>query len=377
MQVQLAIVLTSLFFLGIICWSLVGSTSRSMLSLYKHNPLVDAPDNQKQIKNRIAKFENHVQSIKYTILWSFLAITGGCLLLLFLVYASTTQYLQNELYHLREQLQFTLPQLANRSNNHEELTDPFVGLQMDIQLLLNRIEEQKQNELFKEQLDRWQDIARRLAHEIKNPLTPILLAIQQLHQKYSGEDKNYKGILDMSQEIVREEIETLRRLVEEFSSFAKLPKVVPEREDLRKVVKEFLNAYDWFEGKADIELMCGETPIWVQLDKMLFKRVLHNLIQNAIEAGSTQLIIRCSILATQKILCQIEDNGPGIPEHLQSKIFTPYFTTKDFGTGLGLSITKKLIIDHGGRINLGSNLKGGATFSILLPKPRPVPEKES
>lgn len=299
-------------------------------------------------------------------------LTLVSLLALWLWQVLLTSFSQT-LRELRETVRASSPQDLFRGSaarlQKARSDDELQRLQEDLAHLFAHLDEGQQKEVFQEQVERWQDVARRLAHEIKNPLTPILLAVQELDTQYKDGDGRYERLLRSTREIVQEEVETLRRLVEEFSSFAKLPQVRLQLEDLNRVVRDFLDSYGWFAQQAQVEFVEGEAALWCRLDRALLKRVLFNLVQNAIEASSPQVILRTGVLPDGRRLCQIEDRGPGLPAHLQSKVFTPYFTTKQFGTGLGLAITKKIVIDHGGDIKAGANAQGGATFTIFLPAP--------
>lgn len=309
--------------------------------------------------------------------WTSVALLGVALLVSLLVGWLLYRWLFFDLFRLRIQMRQAVPGLLTplQEEQGHVAHEPMVGLQQDVHQLVDKLREQQQNEVFKEQVDRWQDVARRLAHEIRNPLTPILLTVQELHKQYKHQDDRYKKLLEASVSIVEEEIDSLRRIVDEFSDFAKLPQVRLEPLDLNLIVTEFLDAYHYFRDSVEIRVELHHQPLWASVDRMLFKRVLHNLVKNAIEAGSPLVVMRTGSLSTREILCQIEDKGPGIPEHLQSKIFTPYFTTKQMGTGLGLSITKKIIIDHGGAITVSANPDRGSTFTIRLPAL--LPPKES
>lgn len=305
------------------------------------------------------------ESLQTGYFWASVALLGVSLLFAFLAVWLLHRWWFGELFQLRKHLRYRLPGEVQLSG--ELVTeDPIWGLQRDLQQVVDVLLEKQHNEVFKEQVARWQDVARRLAHEVRNPLTPILLTVQELEKQFNHSDNRYKSLLQTSVSIVREEVSSLRRIVEEFSAFAKLPQVEPKPLDLNQVVLEFLDAYNWFDGRTQLEWKRHPEVLRAAIDRMLLKRVLHNLVENAIEAGSPVLLIRTGQLPTEEVILQIEDRGPGIPEHLQSKIFTPYFTTKQLGTGLGLSITKKIVIDHGGAITVSANPDGGSTFTIRL-----------
>ena len=230
---------------------------------------------------------------------------------------------------------------------------------------------------YLERVSTWQEIARRLAHEIKNPLTPILLAVQQLDRKfddYHERPERYRRLVSDAMEIVGEEVESLRKLVREFSDFARLPKVAPEPTDAAEFIQDLVRTNPQFA--PHVEVVEAEGSVMVGLDGTMMRRALINLIENAQQAidnagyeapGTITLRVREEQDAA---LIIIEDRGPGIaPEHLE-RLFDPYFTTKSEGTGLGLAIVRKIILDHGGDIQASSPLtdEGGARFTISLPR---------
>lgn len=232
---------------------------------------------------------------------------------------------------------------------------------------------------YLKRVGQWRTVARRLAHEIKNPLTPIVLAVDECFQQYRGEDPRFRSLLTTMRDIVTEEVESLRTLVGEFAAFARLPRPNLRPDDLA----EFLRA-SWprFEredlpaasGRSiHLELDCDGGAMPTALDRTLFHRALVNLVGNAKQAAAS--VARqeaCTIRVTARRLegwCDvtIDDDGPGIPDVLKAAVFDPYVTTKREGTGLGLSIVQKIVIDHGGTVEVGDNPSGGARFVIRLP----------
>ena len=251
------------------------------------------------------------------------------------------------------------------------LVESFNGMVAELAANRARIE-------YLQKISAWQEMARRLAHEIKNPLTPIQLAAQQLRVKYDGDDPKFARLLEQSTEIISEEVATLRRLTSDFSSFAKLPEVTPEPSDL----VEFLS--DCKSTLTPVALQKGVTtifetpnhPIPIMLDRIMLKRVIDNLVRNGVESlvdgkiESPQITVSATRHTRGKhasVEIRISDNGPGVSKAAQSSIFDPYFTTKVDGTGLGLAISKKIVLDHGGRIWLDNATTHGATFIITLP----------
>ena len=204
----------------------------------------------------------------------------------------------------------------------------------------------------------WQQLARRLAHEIKNPLTPIQLAVQELRDRYKGDDEPFRKVLFQATEIVTEEVEALRRLTTEFSSFAKLPAVDAQPTDLRGFLEEASQALALLASeRAKVEVELPPAGIDAAIDRMLMRRVLDNLVRNAVEAidgsgGDGQVVVRAGRTPAGQPVIEVEDDGPGIAEEERERVFEPYYTTKDEGTGLGLAIVKKIVLEHGGHVSL-------------------------
>jgi nitrogen fixation/metabolism regulation signal transduction histidine kinase len=226
--------------------------------------------------------------------------------------------------------------------------------------------------VYLQKVSAWQEVARRLAHEIKNPLTPIQLAVQELASKYRGGDPAYARLLETAQEILDEEVGAIRRLVDDFSAFAKLPKVAPLPVDLGQVVDDFARAHPEWQEALRVE---RHAPVEALCDRMLVRRVLANLVENAVQAATAagrhpivQLGVGLDASARAASLT-VEDNGPGVESEARERIFDPYVTTKEHGTGLGLAIVRKIVLDHGGDVRLSEapSALGGARFVVTLP----------
>jgi two-component system nitrogen regulation sensor histidine kinase NtrY len=226
---------------------------------------------------------------------------------------------------------------------------------------------------YLQKVSAWQEVARRLAHEIKNPLTPIQLAVQELASQYRGGDPTYQLLLATAQEILKEEIGSIRRLVDDFSAFAKLPKVEPAPVDLAQVVDDFVRTHA--EWQAFVRFDRPATAVGALCDRMLIRRVLANLVENAIDAaegaGRTPQVLLS--IAPDPIRhgasLIVDDNGPGIPARDRERVFDPYVTSKDHGTGLGLAIVRKIVLDHGGDVHASAAPAplGGARLTVTIP----------
>lgn len=239
----------------------------------------------------------------------------------------------------------------------------------------------------------WSEVARRMAHEIKNPLTPIRLSAERLAKNLlgngaspadSGESASNGTRLDeRGRKLVREcttligaEVETLQRMVDEFSSFARLPAARPVMSDISKLVSDAIKLYEERLDGIHMECHLGSELPPVMADPDQIKRLLVNLIDNAIHAitenyspdGIKQVVISTSEIAERDALeISVSDTGPGIPATDRELIFSPYFSTRKRGTGLGLAIVSHIVAEHGGKIRVEDNLPHGARFVIELP----------
>ena len=217
----------------------------------------------------------------------------------------------------------------------------------------------------------WREVARRIAHEVKNPLTPIQLSAQRLKKRYGERLSGEEGeVFYECTEMIVKQVEELKRLVDEFSNFARMPTSKPVPSDIREIIKEALSLYK--EAHKEIRLVFRDSEIVpvFNLDREQIKRAMINIIDNAIEAidGEGEVVVDLdydSVL--QMVRIEVADNGRGIsPEH-QMRLFEPYFSTKKQGTGLGLAIVSTIITDHNGFIRVQDNKPKGSKFIIELP----------
>jgi two-component system nitrogen regulation sensor histidine kinase NtrY len=238
--------------------------------------------------------------------------------------------------------------------------------------MVEDLKKDRQQILYLQRIGAWQDVARRLAHEIKNPLTPIQLAVQQLVSSYSGGDERYGKMLADAAEIMGEEISGLRRLIDAFSALGRLPPVEPRPLALAQLADD-LAKDPVYSGRLDMVAPPG--PVTVAGDRLLLRRVLANLIENGMHAGEAagkpgRVVLRWSADHGQQIArITVDDEGEGVTGEERERIFEPYVTSKETGTGLGLAIAKKIAIDHGGNLSADAERAptGGARFVLILP----------
>ncbi len=215
----------------------------------------------------------------------------------------------------------------------------------------------------------WAEVARRLAHEIRNPLTPIQLSAERLQLKLESKlSAADAGILVRSTQTIVSQVAALKRMVDSFSQYARTPGPAMRPLDLNALVREVLVLYESLGSVMALKLADGLPA--VQGDATLIRQVVHNLLQNAQDALSGATAPRIEIATTLndgRVELAVTDNGSGFPEHLMKRAFEPYVTTKPRGTGLGLSIVRKIIEEHHGEVTLANVAPHGARVAILLP----------
>jgi two-component system, NtrC family, nitrogen regulation sensor histidine kinase NtrY len=216
----------------------------------------------------------------------------------------------------------------------------------------------------------WREVARRLAHEIKNPLTPIQLSAERLRRHFSTAPSQSKALLDECTSTIIGEVESLKGLVDEFSQFARMPSPRTVPTDLAQLITDTVALYNGIFSDVRIDQRYAPGVPLVRLDPEQIRRVIINLVDNAIEAMERRGAI---VLETQLdpsnglVRVMVSDNGPGIPAAEREKLFLPYYSTKRRGSGLGLAIVRRIIAEHGGSIDVGDNTPRGTRFTIELP----------
>jgi nitrogen fixation/metabolism regulation signal transduction histidine kinase len=246
-----------------------------------------------------------------------------------------------------------------------------------------------------ERIAAWRDIARRIAHEIKNPLTPIKMAMETLRKTHARKHPDFDEIFEESTKTVLEETARLERIVTEFSRFARMPRPKAESMDVVEVAERVVSMHDLPAAAAtlpeaakgvrvELATEIGRMPS-VRADREQLVQVLVNVVQNACDAarekqGDTggRVVVKVGRAENDGVRIVVSDNGPGIPDDARAAVLEPYYTTKSHGTGLGLAIVDRIVSDHGGSVTLGDSSElGGAEITIVLRREGPSDEPES
>jgi nitrogen fixation/metabolism regulation signal transduction histidine kinase len=221
----------------------------------------------------------------------------------------------------------------------------------------------------------WSEVARRLAHEIKNPLTPIQLSAERLRHKYLDrmQDKD-REVLDRLTHTIIQQVEAMKEMVNAFSSYARTPQVRIERVGLNELAREVVELYRYNRPGATVEAQLDERVPRVDADPGRLRQVLHNLLKNALEACEGRPGCRVALgtryveeRGAHHVEVSVEDDGPGFAPEVLEHLFEPYVTTKSRGTGLGLAIVKKIVEEHGGIVRAEARPEGGARVWLRIP----------
>jgi nitrogen fixation/metabolism regulation signal transduction histidine kinase len=214
----------------------------------------------------------------------------------------------------------------------------------------------------------WQQVARTIAHEIKNPLTPIKLSTERMYDKFLNESKDFPTVIKSTSETILHEIDNLQKLVDTFHKYAKFPDPVLKTESINHIVTETIEMFKG-ENVEITENLDKDIPN-LSLDKGQIRQAMTNFLKNAIQSfdgmaapGKIQVTSRRE---DEKVIVSVEDNGCGIPEENLRRLFQPYFTTKKHGSGIGLALTERIISLHGGKILCESKVGEGTKFTILF-----------
>lgn len=281
-------------------------------------------------------------------------------------------------WYISNQLTKNIRDISNQMlgvNLNEDFTpivyhneDEFLPLVNSYNKSLRMIEEQKQLLSYKEKESAWREMAKQVAHEVKNPLTPMKLLVQNFERKF---DKNNPDIEVKVQRLCRslvEQIDLIVKVANAFSEFTKLPE---KKDDILNVNEEIYSIVRIFDEKGEIRFNNPQENILINFDKSFFQRIMSNVILNAQQArrDDSPMIVNINLEElNKKIKIEIEDNGVGIPRERLERIFEPNFTTKNSGTGLGLTMVKRMIEDYKGEITITSEEGKGTKVVIIIPK---------
>ncbi len=238
--------------------------------------------------------------------------------------------------------------------------------------MLSEIEKSRDDDVRRGKIDAWKDIAQRLAHELKNPLTPIRLAAERVLRKWRTDPEAAADIVEPSMLAIVSEVEGMDSLLSDFRSFASLPEPQRDWTGLRDLVEDSVALYAASYPGISFDLAAIPGGMTLRVDRAAMKRAIGNLVANSIDAmgGSGRVEIGADLVKTaESRYCRlrIRDTGHGVRAEARDMIFVPYFTTKDSGTGLGLSIVERIVSQHGGAIRFESEEGAGTTFFVDLP----------
>ncbi len=251
--------------------------------------------------------------------------------------------------------------------------DELMNLTNSFNMMMTELENSRKKILQTEKITAWQDIARQLAHELRNPLTPIKLSSERLLRKFKSDPDSIGLIIEPAITNIIQEVNSLDALLKEFRDFSRLPAPSPEDIEICNLINEAVDIYKTSYPGIDFVSAFPEDQILISADPKQIKQVFINLIKNSCEAitsGSGKISIQTDLVRkgnSSYCRVRIQDTGSGIEAEKQKEVFNPYFTTKTEGTGLGLSIVERIIFDHRGQIWFESEKDHGTTFFIDLP----------
>ncbi|WP_370897577.1 sensor histidine kinase [Chryseobacterium gossypii] len=232
--------------------------------------------------------------------------------------------------------------------------------------MILQIQDQKERLRFKASEEAWREMAKQVAHEVKNPLTPMKLTIQNFERKFDPQDPNIREKVKQMSKTMVDQIDLIATVASAFSEFAKLPEKNNEVINLNAEVEDILRVFN----DESIFMHSNKTNIMINMDRIYLSRIITNLVTNAKQAQSDErkLIINVDVEQHQRrVMISVQDNGIGIPENMFERIFEPNFTSKTSGMGLGLSMVRKMVEDYKGEISVKSEVGKGSTFTITLP----------
>ena len=313
--------------------------------------------------NRQRDFDLQIQSFLVSITNIFILLLAGAIIISLLV--------SNRLVQPLKQLQTKVKAISFGQRNQHIIYTARDEISTIVDAYNNKLDELEQaiKQLkLNERESAWREMAKQVAHEIKNPLTPIKLSVQQLLRVYDPNDPSSKSKIELIVHAIIEQIDGLVKIANDFSLFAQLPAPNKKETDLVLLIKNVLPMFSSY-GNMQITLESQLPKLMVNLDKDQWVQVFNNLLKNATQACSETANPKITVylMPTENGLkIEIKDNGCGIAKEETDRIFTPHFTTKSTGSGIGLSLVKQIVENHGGTITFTSKQNKGTTFTILL-----------
>lgn len=310
------------------------------------------------VKENLEKFLNTLFKI-----YIFLFI-GASLIAFFL-----SNYITKSMHTIIEKMRAV--SISKKNTPLEWKAQDEIGMLVDeYNNMIKELEKSAQKLAKNERELAWREMAKQVAHEIKNPLTPMKLSVQHIERSLKPDDPNYKEKLSRFSQKMIQQIDTLTSIANEFSNFAKMPKTNMEETDLFSILKSTIELFE-VRNNLEIKFKTTLSSAFINGDQKQMTRIFNNLIKNAIQAIPDErkgLIVINLLQENDFYRIEIKDNGTGISEELIGKIFVPNFTTKSTGTGLGLAMVKKIIETHHGTIEFTTNIGVGTSFIVELPQ---------
>jgi nitrogen fixation/metabolism regulation signal transduction histidine kinase len=234
--------------------------------------------------------------------------------------------------------------------------------------MTRQLKENREAMYIAQKLNAWKEVSRKLIHEIKNPLTPIKLSAERIRLRFNENNPDIGTIVNKGTETIIEEVSAIQRILDEFTTFARLPEVKPEKLYLNTAIKSYAALFQAHEKVVFIFNLYDALPP-ILFDKLLMRQAVVNIIKNAVEAmdSSGTITITTGLINAKTAFLSVRDTGHGIDSEDIAKLFEPTFTRKRGGTGLGLAIVEKIALDHRGRVYCKSKRGEGAEFTIELP----------
>jgi nitrogen fixation/metabolism regulation signal transduction histidine kinase len=325
-------------------------------------------------KPRKELYEN-LAHIDETVLYAGLASTGVALLLAVLIARSIGRPIAELAAEARKVAAGEArPIHVKGSGEIGELAQAFDKMLEDLGVMRRRL-------AATSRVAAWREVARRVAHEVKNPLAPIRAAVETLRRLRARNDPAFDEYFDEATRTVLDEVHRIANIVTEFTRFARLPPPRPQEIELVEIARQVVQLHKAHASGAKVDVVVHKVPPLVRADRDQVVQVLTNLVQNGIDAvaekkDAGRVTVTLDTDGKGHASMTVSDNGPGIAPEIAGRLFEPYATTKAHGTGLGLAIAQRIAIEHNGELSYVAQTDGGAVFRFVLPVEGPAPASE-